>query len=192
MPDRDGRPELPGPGVRSALVALIEDRRADGPGAVRYIQCDVCAGPTPHAAEVQIFSATVRDPVFVAAPPEVVCGVCWSLHPRVVNDEPPLDTEFTCTRRRLPKLPLDRLRPDRLPLARLRLDRLKLQRLPLDRLAARLPQPPLRPLGRVLQATPKPSLRWPGTCAHVFLVPATAPTVICPRCTTPQPGPAAT
>ena len=164
--------EPAGRGIYSALVALVHDPRGEGPTAVRYIQCDLCAGPTPHHAEVQIFSATSRDPTFVASPPEVVCGVCGSVHPRVVGDEPPCDTRITCAARRGPHLPLDRLRLDRLPLSRLR-----------GRASLDLPR-----LGRLLPESLR-QLRWPGVCAHRFVVPASAPTVICPRCASTQSGP---
>lgn len=169
------------------MVALIQDTRGDGPAAVRYIQCDTCTGPTPHYAEVQIFSATSRNPTFVASPPEVVCGVCGSVHPRVVDDEPPSDTEIICVGRRGPRLPLDRLALDRLRLDRLPLDRLTLSRLTLSRLRGHAGLDRL-PLGRVLPA-PLRRLRWPGTCTHRFLVPAAASTVICPRCASAQSGP---
>jgi hypothetical protein len=175
-PDPTGS-EPAGPGIQSAMVALIQDTRGDGSAAVRYIQCDSCAGPTPHHAEVQIFSATSRNPTFVASPPEVVCGVCGSVHPRVVGDEPPRDTRITCVARRLPRLPLDRLGLERLRLDRLPLGRLR-DRAGLDRL----------PLGRVLPDAVR-QIRWPGACAHRFLVPAAAPTVICPRCSSTQAGP---
>ncbi|MBL7497517.1 hypothetical protein I6A84_12915 [Frankia sp. CNm7] len=100
----------PGRGARTALVAVVREAHPDGGAPVRYIQCDACDGPTPHHTEVQIFSATTRDPVFVGAPPEVVCGVCRSVHPRVVGDEPPRDTEVTCAVRRRPRwLPSRRL-----------------------------------------------------------------------------------
>jgi hypothetical protein len=175
------------------MVALIQDTRGDGPAAVRYIQCDTCAGPTPHHAEVQIFSATSRNPTFVASPPEVVCGVCGSVHPRVVDDEPPRDTEIVCVARRGPRLPLDRVAPDRLRLDRLPLDllsssRLSLSRLSLSRLCGHAGLDRL-PLGRLLPAVLRQQLRWPGACAHRFLVPAAAPTVICPRCASAQSGP---
>jgi len=97
----------------SALIALVRDTRGDGASAVRYIQCDACGGPTPHHAEVQIFSATARDPKFVASPPEVVCDLCASVHPRVVGDEPPRDTELTCSALGPRPWPVSRFVPDR-------------------------------------------------------------------------------
>jgi hypothetical protein len=188
-PDPTGY-EPDGRGLHSALVALVQDTRGDGPMAVRYIQCDICAGPTPHHAEVQIFSTTSGHPAFIAAPPEVVCGVCCSVHPRVVGDEPPRDTEVSCAARRLPRLPLARLR---LPLnspplnsPRLDLSRLAWLR---DRARSDLSRIGRLPLARILTDRAW-TARWPVACAHRFVVPAMAPAVICPRCATAQPGPA--
>jgi hypothetical protein len=141
---------LPGRRLLAALVALVQQARADGEIAVRYIQCDDCDGPTPHHTEIQIFSATPSDPVFVGAPPEVICAVCCSVHPRVVGDEPPRDTPVTCAARRRPGLWLA-----------------------LGGLEGRLP--------RVLS----------GACAHRFAVPAAASVIMCRRCASFQPGPAA-
>ncbi|OHV44372.1 hypothetical protein [Pseudofrankia sp. BMG5.36] len=112
--DQDpARVDPAGRGMLSALVALVRDTRGDGSMTVRYIQCDACGGPTPHHAEVQIFSATSQDPTFIASPPEVVCGICASVHPRVVDDEPPLDTELTCATRGPRPWPVGRFVPDR-------------------------------------------------------------------------------
>jgi len=183
--------ELASHGLLSALVALVQDGSGDGPIDVRYIRCDVCAGPTPHHTEVQIFSATAKDPSFVASPPEVVCAVCGSLHPRVIDDEPPRDIEVTCAARRVPPRPLDRIPFDRLPLERLSLARLR-ERLPSGRGAlARTPLTRLRLDRQLARAVPARlrAVRWPGACAHRFHVPAAAPAVICPRCATTQPGP---
>jgi hypothetical protein len=200
-PSRDNQnptgSEPDGRGMLSAFVALIQDGLGDGPVAVRYIRCDSCAGPTPHHAEVQIFSATARDPDFVASPPEVICAVCCSVHPRVVDDEPPRDTDVVCAARRIPRLPLDRLPFNRLPFDRLPLDRLPLDRLNqlrarLGRTVARLGElPPLDrvPLSRVVPSRLR-TARWPVSCAYPFRVPAAAPAITCPRCATTQPGPA--
>jgi hypothetical protein len=141
--------------VLGAIVALVQEARTDGDIAIRYIRCDACGGPTPHHAEVQIFSATANDPTFIASPPEVVCGLCASLHPRVIDDEPPRDTVVTCSVRRPTRWPLSRLPPTR-----------------------RLPE---RWLPRGLT----------GACGQRFSVPAGAALVLCPRCVTHQPGPAA-
>ena len=177
-------PGLPGPaGARPAgrgplaiLVALFEQARADGELVVRYIQCDGCAGPTPHQAEVQIFSATPRDPVFIAAPPEVVCAVCCSVHPRVVGDEPTLDTAALCRARSRPGPRLDRLPSlgDLIPFGDWPSRRLPLGRLRLASQAVR---------GQLTRALS-------GECGHRFTVPSAARVVLCPRCVTVQPGPA--
>jgi len=112
--DQDpARAEPAGRAMLSALVALVRDTRAEEQPTVRYIHCDACAAPTPHHAEVQIFSVTSRDPTFLASPPEVVCGICCSVHPRVVDDEPPLDTELTCAARGPYPWPVRRFLPDR-------------------------------------------------------------------------------
>jgi hypothetical protein len=159
-----------GRGLLATFVALVQQARADGELAVRYIQCDGCGSPTPHHAEVQIFSATPRDPVFVAAPPEVVCALCTSVHPRVVGDEPAPDTQIICRARRRPGARLDRLPSFG------------------DRPSSRLPLGRLRLAGR--SARDQLSRALSGECGHHFAVPAATEVILCPRCATVQPGPA--
>ncbi|MBX6387462.1 MAG: hypothetical protein IRZ08_00430 [Frankia sp.] len=93
----------------AVLGAIAREWGRVGPLSVRYIHCDVCEAPAPHLAEIQVFSVTASDPTLVGSPPEVVCGVCATVHPRVVGDEPARDTAVICRGRVRRRWPLHRL-----------------------------------------------------------------------------------